>query len=248
MTILRYKPRTEGISHRPAKDHGPLIVGLENVSPDNTFGNLSLSGRHDSYDSEVLKATFVSPYFLSNPTSRSLSYRRDIAGQQLPSVLDDSRINGYSARSSGSSPQWSPTYSPYPDYTLQSPTWTTYSPGAYSTSSYSPGVYTPRGFSPGAIGQERVISQTMEPCPPQYPQQQRGLAKLGGRQNHDFASGHHNVVDVDRIRQGTDVRTTVSQARPYFRYQIDKRNRSCCETFLTRLIRYAPRAHPASLC
>ena len=207
---MRYNPRAEGMSNRLIREHGPLIVGQENVSLDNPFGNLTISGRRESYDSEVLKAAFVSPYFLSNPASRSLSYRRDIAGQQLPSALDDCRFNGYSTRSSGGSPQWSPVYSPYPEYTLQSPIWATYSPQAYSSGSYGPGMITPSGYSPGAIGQERVGPQTPQHRPSQFPQQSRSLPKLGNRQSHDFASGHHNVVDVDRIRHGTDVRTTVS--------------------------------------
>ena len=38
---------------------------------------------------------------------------------------------------------------------------------------------------------------------------QYGPHKNGQRHNHEYASGHHNVVDVERIRQGLDVRTTV---------------------------------------
>ena len=210
LTTMRYSPRTEGVSYRLPREHGPLIVGQENVSLDNAFGNMALNGRRQSYDSDALRAAFVAPYFLSNAASRSLSYRRDIAGQQLPSALDACRHSGDLTQSSGSSPQWSPVYSPYPDYTLHSPSWATYSPGAYSSSSYSPGMITPTGYSPGAIGQERVAPQTPQSRPSQFPQQHGGLSKIGNRQSHDFASGHHNVVDVDRIRQGTDVRTTVS--------------------------------------
>lgn len=213
---MRYKPRTESSLQRLAKGQGPLVIGQENVGLESAFGDFSLSGRHVSNDSEVLNTTSVSPYFLSSPASRSLSYRRDIAGQQLPSALDNGRFNGYVARSSGSSPQWSPVYSPFPNYTLQSPNWTAYSPGAYSSDSYSPGMYNPCGYSPGAIGQERIVPQTPQLRAPYYLQQQRGLTKLIGRQNHDYASGHHNVVDVDRIRQGTDVRTTVRHVGPCF--------------------------------
>ena len=39
--------------------------------------------------------------------------------------------------------------------------------------------------------------------------QPRSLQKQITRQTNDYASGHHNVVDVERIRQGLDVRTTV---------------------------------------
>lgn len=49
-------------------------------------------------------------------------------------------------------------------------------------------------------------------------------------------SANHNVVDVERIRRGQDVRTTVSTQNhanlPRLPY------RSCCETFRTRWTRY----------
>lgn len=213
---MRYQPRRESVSQRPTKDQGPLVIGQENSGLENAFGNMSVSGRQEYYDAGVPNTAFVSPYFPPNPGSRSLSYRRDIAGQQLPSALDNCRFNGYVARSSSSSPQWSPVYSPFPDGTLQSPCWAAYSPGAYSPSSYSPGMYNPYGYSPGAIGQERIVHHTPQPRALYCLQQQRGLTKLVGRQNHDYASVHHNVVDVDRIRQGTDVRTTVSKVGPCF--------------------------------
>ncbi|KAI9836681.1 MAG: hypothetical protein M1819_001317 [Sarea resinae] len=59
---------------------------------------------------------------------------------------------------------------------------------------------------PGAIGQERG-----QFCHPQYrtgPQspQRRGQPRHGGRHDH---GGHHNVVDIERIRRGLDVRTTI---------------------------------------
>ena len=211
LTITRYEPGADVASQQLPRDHGPLIIGQENLSLDSSFGSMSLSDRHDSYDSEKLKAIFVSPYDLPNPTSRSLSYRRDIAGQQLPSALDNSRFSGFTARNAASSSHWSPMYSPYVDYTLQSPPWVGYSPGVYSSGSYSPSLFMSGGYNPGAVGQERGTPQIPQHRSPYHHQQQKGIAKLGGRQSLDYTSGHHNVVDVDRIRQGTDVRTTVSQ-------------------------------------
>lgn len=65
-------------------------------------------------------------------------------------------------------------------------------------------------FGPGAIGQER--GQVYQPHHKNnsYSPQRRGQSRFGNRHNHDFTSGHHNVVDVERIRRGLDVRTTVS--------------------------------------
>ena len=39
----------------------------------------------------------------------------------------------------------------------------------------------------------------------------------GPRQNCEYAAGHHNIVDIERIRQGLDVRTTVSPVPIFLR-------------------------------
>ena len=64
-------------------------------------------------------------------------------------------------------------------------------------------------LGPGAIGQER--GQVYQPQLKNggFSSHRHGPLKFGSRQPHDFASGHHNVVDVERIRRGLDVRTTV---------------------------------------
>ena len=214
LKISRYEPRSDGGSQQLLRDHGPLIIGHENLSLDSSFRSLDLNGRHTSYDPETSKAAFASPYNSSSPASRSLSYRRDTLGQQLPLALDDSRFNGYAARTAASSPQWSPVYSPYADYVVQSPHWAIYNPGLFSPGSYSPSVFLPNGCTPGAIGQERVTPHAPQHRQSFYHQQQKGIAKPGSRQNLDYPSGHHNIVDVDRIRQGTDVRTTVGPITP----------------------------------
>lgn len=64
-------------------------------------------------------------------------------------------------------------------------------------------------YGPGAIGQERGTVPSPQVRSGPYPQQQRGPLRVVGRQNNDYTSGHHNVVDVERIRRGLDVRTTV---------------------------------------
>ena len=65
-------------------------------------------------------------------------------------------------------------------------------------------------FDPhGLIGQERqptgrsYFSLTPHSC------QRRSPIRMGGRADHEYNSGHHNVVDVERIRHGLDVRTTI---------------------------------------
>ena len=85
---------------------------------------------------------------------------------------------------------WSPPFSSYPQLTLQPPRWS--------------------ALSPGTIGQERgsPLHQRshLDYCSPH----QRGPSSMVVRRCFDNSSGHHNVVDIARISQGTDVRTTVS--------------------------------------
>ena len=69
---------------------------------------------------------------------------------------------------------------PYPDLGMQSPVWTS--------------------SSLGAIGSERGALTMPSHCQGSQSQRQSGQTKLGGRQYHDNPSGHHNVVDVGRIR------------------------------------------------
>ena len=58
------------------------------------------------------------------------------------------------------------------------------------------------------VGQ-RMMPQNLQGHLGPVAQRQYGPYKNGPRHNHEFASGHHNVVDIERIRQGLDVRTTV---------------------------------------
>ncbi|SLM35773.1 meiosis protein mei2 [Lasallia pustulata] len=76
-----------------------------------------------------------------------------------------------------------------PGYALQLPSWMAY--------------------GPGAIGQERGTAPPPQVRSGPYSLQHRGPARMVGRQNSDYTSGHHNVVDVERIRRGLDVRTTI---------------------------------------
>ena len=65
-------------------------------------------------------------------------------------------------------------------------------------------------LNPGSVRHAQAITPTQHAhgytniYEPQHP------AKNASRQQNDYASSHHNVVDIDRICQGLDVRTTVS--------------------------------------
>lgn len=70
------------------------------------------------------------------------------------------------------------------------------------------------------------------------PDNRRQNATRVHRSSYYNVAGHHNHVDVNRIREGTDVRTTVSNSAhhkaPHWLLTLD---RLCCEIFPTRLIR-----------
>ncbi|KAH0538723.1 hypothetical protein FGG08_004675 [Glutinoglossum americanum] len=62
----------------------------------------------------------------------------------------------------------------------------------------------------GVIGQERgLLRQSSDYLPSRYSGQNRGTHnRVVARHDQDYTAGHHNVVDIERIRRGLDVRTT----------------------------------------
>lgn len=118
---------------------------------------------------------------------RSFAFHRDFNTHQMPTPLNLQKTN-FNGPDSGETSPFSPFFSPYPEYGMQSPLWSPY--------------------TPGAIGQERSASVLSPYRPGYYSSHQRVPHKYMGRHS-DFPSGHHNVVDVERIRQGLDVRTTI---------------------------------------
>lgn len=189
LSITRYRPDHDRLASQFGNSHGPLIIGQQESSLERAFGNLNIKTCGGIYSDELIGPSFVSALKYANPSDRSPGYQREFVPEPLPSP-PEVYTPSFTPRSSVPSPPWSPAYSPYSNYGFQSPAW--------------PGYY------PGTIGQERGA-----PILPQarvsYPiQQQRHSGKSVMRQSHEYGSAHHNVVDVERIRQGTDVRTTVS--------------------------------------
>lgn len=136
----------------------------------------------------MVTSSLFAPYTVPQPsTGRSFAFHRDFNTHQMPAPLDLQKTN-FNGLNSGESSSFSPFFSPYPDYGLHSPLWSPY--------------------TPGAIGQERA-TPTLSPYRHGfYPYHERFPHKFMGRHG-DYPSGHHNIVDVERIRQGLDVRTTI---------------------------------------
>ena len=179
------------------------------------FAHMTLGARRGSYETVPYELPGMSVYARPSPTGRSTMPREESFGYwPSPHV----GLTGHS----------------YPRRDLKA------HPIVYGTRPQEEAIV-PLGpwdvLGPGAIGQER--GQTFQPQfrSGPYSPQRRGPPKFGGRHTHDFASGHHNVVDVERIRRGLDVRTTVWKPQPQTSQALLTACRSCYETFPTRLTR-----------
>lgn len=187
---MRHGPRTHQRPSLGARGHSPLIVGQQDTGLETKIEHVTLSGEshHDSQPSEFFNAPATSSFIYPISTDRSLGCHGQYFTESSLSPPED-YMTAFTPRSSETSSPWSSTNSPYSECTLSSPNWMHY--------------------APGTIGQERGVQAFSQPRSGPSLHQQRSMGKLSGRQNHENSSGHHNVVDVERIRLGIDVRTTV---------------------------------------
>ena len=215
---------------QPADTHRPLIIGQDDAGLGNAFNSMNLNSptggfEHKAMDSpnvqggyghDMVSPSFWSPYAMQPASAgRSFASHRDFHSNQMPSPLELQKTS-FNGPDSSESPPWSPYFSPYPEYGLQSPP-----------------LWSP--YPPGAIGQERGTPMVSPYRSGYYPYSQRFPSKFMGRQS-DYPSGHHNVVDVERIRQGLDVRTTVGDPDNVL-LDLLIVSRLCCATSPTRLTR-----------
>lgn len=185
---MRYRPEQDRLSHPTENQNGPLIIGQQDTGLERSFGSLDVNGYGGIYHDQMLNPPFISALNYSNPNDRSLGYQGDYLPELFPSPAEV-YSPAITPRSSAPSPPWSPAYSPYSAYGFQSPAWAAY--------------------YPGTIGQERGVPGLPQARTSHLLQSHRQTGKPAARQGHEYGSAHHNVVDVERIRQGTDVRTTV---------------------------------------
>lgn len=183
LTIEAYEPDVSPKEKTPVKTMGPIIIGPDDSGLDKTLADLSIRGRHDRTQAASIRQ---SPY-QSSPVAKSFTDRKEAVGQHTPSPLSAfNQGSGTAGSLYGAS--WSPSFH---NYGVQSPMWSPY--------------------SPGTIGQERGTPTTLNHHHlDMFHPQSRTLSRASSRQHLDFANANHNVVDVDRIRAGLDVRTTVS--------------------------------------
>ena len=185
LTVARYEPQNKVADQRVQDSTGPIIIGQEDTGLDRSFNGLSVSNHRGTMGTDPARHA---SYYNTTPVPRSFTYRKGGVGQHTPRPLN-SFGQALGSPVSLHSPAWSPCSNPYASYGVQSPIWSPY--------------------SPGTIGQERGSPMLPQGRQDRHRQQHRTAARAGGRQNADFSSGHHNVVDTNRIRRGEDVRTTV---------------------------------------
>jgi len=187
LAIGHHEPDVVRLSPRHITSQGGLPLQRHSSALGGAFAHMSLGTRLGSYESIPQDLQGVPVYARPSPTGRSIIPREEPLGYwATPQV-------GFTGQS-------------YPRCDLKP------LPVMYSAR-HQEEAMVPLGawdvFGPGAIGQERGQTYQAQFRNGAYSPQRRGPPRFGGRHTHDFASGHHNVVDVERIRRGLDVRTTV---------------------------------------
>ena len=161
---------------------GPLIIGQEDTLVDKRFQPLGLDASPPAWMALQQYSPLPSPYpGPSSNVTETLTPRR-LNTQNI-------RVPNYMAQPTGSRSLLSPYIRSFPTPGMQALPW-----AAFDTAPYES----------GAIGQER--NSPLSPISPVHAHAKRH----GGRHVQEYAGGHHNIVEVNRIRQGADVRTTVS--------------------------------------
>lgn len=193
---------------------GPLIIGEEACNLDSYLHQMSLEGSSTTWLTPEQRSPISSRYPMRSPNfSETLApsfYSNERQGT-APHYIMQGAENGSLL---------SPHIRQYPAFNLPTPPW---------------GVFHSTHYGPGAIGQERH-----SPFTPPNPVHRlpRNFLMSRGRHVREQSGGYHNVVDVNRIRQGADVRTTVCCLLRIQRTSDLTVIRLCYETFRTRSIRY----------
>ena len=182
LNIQPFKPEAGGAYQLSSKESGPLIIGQDDSGLIRAFNHMGLENTGDN-------CRFgTSGQSTSQPTQApgSFTHRKESTGHHTPVRLGGLNQGAY-LPATLYSPSWGSSFS---GYGMSSPLWSPY--------------------SPGAIGQERGSPLASLDRSEIYHHQAKLLSRTNSRQNMDFAAANHNVVDVERIRAGLDVRTTVS--------------------------------------
>ena len=178
------------MSHKPdleANTQHPLRASCSSMTTQEIRSNKDFSSVavNQQYNYSLTPCTPpYSPLQFHSPVNSQFPSRKYRGEIQAPASMST-----FSSEAFEQTPVWSPFPVPCSALSQQSPVWST--------------------FSPGTIGQERhtpILPQTHRE---HFLPRKRSHGHVA-RRYIESSSGHHNVVEIDRIRQGTDVRTTAS--------------------------------------
>lgn len=158
--------------------------------------NISLNGSRATTQQEIIRSVSFPSFVGSTPVGRSLTSRKGFGGHHTPSSLTNS-FSSFDHGSSQTSPFWSPTYTSGSSYGVAASIWSSNSPGAVGQERGTVPSPSHSSFYQHQLGNSAFQAE-----------QQRSLYR-GPRRHNEHSVGTHNVVDVNRIRLGIDVRTTV---------------------------------------
>ena len=214
LSITHYEADVGG-EHQPlTRSPGPIIIGQEDSALDKAFSNMSVNGYRQPNGFQYARN---SSSYQTNLSARPLGDRKEASVLHTPPAFGSIAAGYGTAAVSLSSPTWSPNSDSYNGYGTSSALWSPY--------------------SPGTIGQERGSAIFPSQRRTLQHQQPRVHVRFSGRHQHEFSAVHHNVVDVDRIQAGLDVRTTV-RIDPYNAYvSADDIFRSCYAIYQTKSTR-----------
>lgn len=167
------------------RGEGPLIIGEEDSVLNSRLQQMGLEGSSMAWATPEQRSPLSPPYPVPSP---SLSGTLTLG---LFNAEQKESLRRFTIQDPGNETLLSQYMRPYPAFALQTAPW---------------GIFNSASYGPGAIGQERNPPLSSLTPAQQLP---RTLLRPGGRHVREHSSGHHNVVDVDRIRKGADVRTTV---------------------------------------
>lgn len=168
------------------KSHGPVIVGHDDQNIDDAIGRMSLTAYHSA--SEV--PTLTSHEGLCNSLETN---QPDKCGMRE----DNSTSNGIATVLETCDPAFSGHRQSQCRVSL------------YGCEQQGIHMFSWPMLKPHAKKQERAVTHIHRPHNNSLLQPVGSSIGNGSRQTNEYPLGHHNVVDVDRIRQGLDVRTTV---------------------------------------
>ncbi|KAL8746803.1 MAG: hypothetical protein Q9190_001208 [Brigantiaea leucoxantha] len=193
LAVHRYKPGNATVPRKHANVEGHAKAQQEMEQLQARLQDVSLGRRSEAVEADTRSHPAPS-YGIPNAAGHTTGYHEFSSAQPSPSSFDGS-LGGFATPTSDYSSAWSPHYPTYPIYELQAPLW-------------------PRcdlsGHGTRAVGQVLNSNRLMRSQSEQH-LLNRGAGRLQARHSNDFMIVHHNTVDVERIRQGTDVRTTISR-------------------------------------